>query len=76
MRLTDKAKDAINGNTRLKNRLALEFNCSVFTIKRWLDEGEVRLTAPSSTKIIKEETGLTDSEILEEDEKEHEATAK
>lgn len=73
MRLTGKAKDAINGNTRLKNRLALEFDCSVFTIKRWLDEGEVRLTAPSSTIIIKEETGLTDAEILEESEP---ATAK
>lgn len=68
MKLTDKAKAAINGNTRLKNRLALEFDCSVFTIKRWIDDGEVRLTAPSSTIIIKEETGLTDAEILEEDE--------
>jgi hypothetical protein len=68
MKLTDKAKKAINGNTRLKNRLALEFNCSVFTIKRWIDEGEVRLTAPSATILIKEETGLSDSEILEEDE--------
>lgn len=73
MKLTDKAKAAINSNTRLKNRLALEFDCSVFTIKRWIDEGEVRLTAPSATIIIKEETGLTDQEILEEGEP---ATAK
>lgn len=65
MKLTDKAKAAINGNTRLKNRLALEFDCSVFTIKRWIDEGEVRLTAPSATAIIKEETGFKDKEILE-----------
>jgi hypothetical protein len=72
MKLTGKAKTAINESTRLKNRLALEFNCSVFTIKRWIDEGEVRLTAPSATIIIKEETGLTDEEILEA----AEATAK
>lgn len=68
MKLTDKAKAAIKENTRLKNRLALEFNCSVFTIQRWVEIGEVRLTAPSSTIIIKEETGLTDAEILEEGE--------
>lgn len=73
MKLTDKAKAAIKENTRLKNRLALEFNCSVFTIQRWIEIGEVRLTAPSATIIIKEETGLTDSEILEEGEP---ATAK
>lgn len=68
MKLTDKAKTVVNNSTRLKNLLALEFKCSVFTIKRWLDEGEVRLTAPSATNIIKAETGLSDGEILEEDE--------
>jgi hypothetical protein len=68
MKLTDKAKAAIKGNTRLKNRLALEFDCSVFTIQRWIDEGEVRLTAPSATIIIKEETDLTDQDILEKEE--------
>lgn len=66
MKLTDKAKTVINKNVRLKNLLALEFGCSVFTIKRWLDEGEVRLTAPSATNIIKQETGLTDEQILED----------
>lgn len=65
MKLTDKAKDTIRKNTRLKNRLALEFDCSVFTIVRWIDEGDVRLTAPSATIIVKEETGLVDDEILE-----------
>lgn len=64
MKLSNKAKTEVNKSTRLKNLLALEFDCSVFTIKRWLDEDEVRLTAPSSTIIIKAETGLTDSEIL------------
>jgi hypothetical protein len=72
MKLTDKAKAAIKESTRLKNRLALEFNCSVFTIQRWIETGEVRLTAPSATIIIKEETGLTDKQILETEE----ATAK
>jgi len=65
MKLTDKAKAEINKNTRLKNLLAVEFDCSVFTIKRWLDEGDVRLTAPSSTMIIEKESELTIEDILE-----------
>lgn len=65
MKLTKKAKKAINDSTRLKNRLAIEFDCSVFTIKRWLDNDDVRLTAPSSTAIIKSETLLPESQILE-----------
>lgn len=65
MKLTDKAKAAIKENTRLKNKLALEFDCSVFTIQRWIDTGEVRLTAPSATAIIRQETGMKDKEILE-----------
>lgn len=67
MKLTDKAKEATSGNTRLKNLLALQFNRSVFTIQRWIDEGDVRLTTPSATEIIKEETGLTDKDILEQE---------
>lgn len=65
MKLTDKAKAAIKENTRLKNMLALEFDCSVFTIQRWIETGEVRLTAPSATAIIRQETGMKDKEILE-----------
>lgn len=65
MKLTKKAKKAINDSTRLKNLLAIEFDCSVYTIKRWLDDDDVRLTAPSATIIIKSETLLPDSQILE-----------
>lgn len=65
MRLTDKAKTEINRNTRCKNLLAVEFDCSVFTIKRWLDEDNVVLTAPSATAIITTETGLAIDQILE-----------
>jgi hypothetical protein len=71
MRLTDKAKAAASTNTRLKNLLALEFNRSVFTIQKWIAEGNIILTTPSATAIIKEETGLTDQEILEEGEPVH-----
>lgn len=69
MRLTGKAKAEINKNTRCKNLLAVEFDCSVFTIKRWLDEDNVVLTAPTATAIIKRETGLSMKQILENEPK-------
>lgn len=65
MKLTKKAKKAINDSTRIKNLLAVEFDCSVFTIKRWLDDEDVRLTAPSATNIIERETELRIDQILE-----------
>jgi hypothetical protein len=65
MKLTDKAKKVINKNTRLKNLLAIEFECSVFTIKRWMDDDDARLTAPTATAIIMKETGLKYKEVLE-----------
>lgn len=68
MKLSDKAKQAIKDSTRLKNLLAIEFDCSVFTIRRWVDEGEVRLTAPSATDIVQKESGLTIEDILETEE--------
>jgi len=64
MKLTDKAKSIINKNTKLKNLLAIEFECSVFTIKRWMDNDDVRLTAPTATAIIMKETDLKYKEIL------------
>lgn len=65
MKLTDKAKEAVKTNVRLKNLLAIAFECSVFTIRRWVDEEEIRLTAPTSTDIIEKETDLKIEDILE-----------
>lgn len=49
-----------------KNRLAFELNKSGYTIEKWIRENDDNLTKASSMKIIREELGLTDSEILEE----------
>lgn len=63
--------DAISKITvRTKNRLALELDCSVPTIERWmnqnLDNGD--LTKTRSLEIISEETGIPIAEILQDSE--------
>lgn len=67
MRLTQKAKNAITIRTR--NRIALEMDCSVPTVDRWIKENEDNgdLTKAKPLQILREETGLTDAEILEEE---------
>lgn len=50
-----------------KNRLAFELNLSSYTIEKWIRENDDSLTKAAAMKIIREELGLTDSEILEEE---------
>ncbi len=68
MKLTQKAIDAIT--VRTKNRIALEMDCSVPTVDRWIKENEDNgdLTKARVVEIIKEETGLKNQMILEESE--------
>lgn len=66
MKLSIEAIKALTVRTR--NRLALELDCSIPTIDRWIKANEPNgdLTKASAVKIIAEETGLDDSQILEE----------
>lgn len=66
MQLTEQALAGIRKSTRAKNRLALANDCSVYTIDRWLKDNDDSLTKAASLAVIREETGLADSEILEE----------
>jgi hypothetical protein len=65
MRLTKKARKAIDKQpTRLL--LALALGCSVDTIKRYIkDVNNDDLTKAAAMKVIREETGLKDDQILE-----------
>jgi hypothetical protein len=67
MKLTSEAIKAMTVRTR--TLLALEMDCSVPTVDRWIKDNEPNgdLTKASALKIIAEETGLEDSQILEED---------
>ena len=50
----------------IMGRLMVLFGKSQKTIQRWVEDKDVRLTIKPAIKIIKEETGLADKEILEE----------
>lgn len=66
MKLTQKAIEALTVRTR--NRIALEMDCSVPSVDRWIKENEDNgnLTKARIVEIIKEETGLKLPQILEE----------
>jgi hypothetical protein len=58
---------AIRGNTELRRRLKEVLgNISEPTFGRMLNENRDDLTKAAALKVIREETGLSDSEILEE----------
>lgn len=65
MAISDKAIDSIKGNNRLMGRLMIAFNRGQNTIENWMAAKDIRLTTPTAVQIIKEETGLEDSQILE-----------
>jgi hypothetical protein len=64
--LTNNAVEQIKGNQRLIGRLMALFNKSSFTIARWIEDKDVRLTTPNAIQIINDETGLRINQILED----------
>lgn len=73
MQLTDIAIDTVNKSVKCKTRIALELGRSVDTVERWLREAKekdpdtdcgVMLTTAPAMKVISEETGLSQEEIL------------
>ena len=73
MKLTQAAIDEIKRISRnkgdIKSKLALALGCSVYTIDRYLgDKDDDNLTKAAALAVIREETGLEDSQILEAEE--------
>lgn len=66
MKLSKQAIKLITGSGRVMNLLAVQFDCSESTIRRWINNNEPDslLTTKSALKIIKEQTSLRESEIL------------
>ena len=63
--LTQKALTKIGKNGTLKGRLADAMGKSMFTIHRWIKDNDPMLTTATALQIIREETGMSDDEILE-----------
>lgn len=67
MKLSNTALDSIT--LHIRTRIALELGCSVDTVDRWIRKNKTDgdLTKASVINILKEETKLSDQEILEEE---------
>lgn len=63
--LSKKAIQAVIDSKQCRNRLAYEMNVNPRTVDRWLRRDDMMLTTVKALNIIKAETGLKDSEILE-----------
>jgi hypothetical protein len=67
MKLTKKALKKLTGQRTL-SRLALALETSEMSIRRYIKSNHPNLTRASALQVIREETGLSDDQILEETE--------
>lgn len=68
MRLSKIAILAIRGTDKeFKDRLAEKCNVTRRTLDRWVSDNDDSLTKAEPLQLIREETGLADDQILEED---------
>lgn len=67
MILSEQAINNIKSHTRCKTRLALEMGKSIYTITKWIQTNDDNLTKAAALKVIREETGMLNSQILEKD---------
>ncbi len=66
MQLTTGAIQAIKNKPRIYTVLALEFEKSEQTIRRWVDDNDEMLTTVRALSILKSETGLNKKDLLTE----------
>jgi len=65
MKLSQKALKAIN-NPITRRRLMDVLDCTEFTIARYIQKNSDNLTKAAAMQVIREVTGLSDQEILEQ----------
>lgn len=69
MTITKAAKLALRGMSReQKDKIAAACKVQPSTVYRWIANDDASLTMAAVLKVIREETGLTDAELLEEPE--------
>ena len=66
MILTGKALESIK-KASTRNKLAIALDCTDFTILRYIKSNDDNLTKAAALKVIMQETGLSESEILIEE---------
>lgn len=65
--ISQKAVEACKKNYRLIGALMVQFNVHQYTIERWFENKDIKLTIPNVVDIISKYTGLSQMEILEEE---------
>lgn len=65
MTIKTEVLEQLKKNVRLKAKLAYEFEKHGATINRWIENNDPMLTTVAALRIIKEETGLKKSDILD-----------
>jgi hypothetical protein len=63
--ISEKVVQVIRRDKRVIGRLILAYGKSYQTIINWMDARSPMLTTPDAVKIISEETGFTEADILE-----------
>ena len=66
MQISELAELKIRGNNKAIGRLMQFFDKGERTILNWMERKDIRLTVPGCLKIIAEETGINENEILVE----------
>jgi hypothetical protein len=64
MKLSQKALGKLK-DKRLRMKLCVALNCTERTILRYIEDNDDNLTKAAALTVIREETKLTDEEILE-----------
>lgn len=67
MKLTQRVLEALKNNKTARARLQLGLDRSEYTINRYIFSNDVMLTTAAALKIIREETGLSDAQILDKE---------
>lgn len=62
--ISKKAIGLLKKNEEAKGRIAGATNRTGYTVNRWIYENDIMLTTAVVLDIIRDETGLTDDEIL------------
>lgn len=66
--ISNEAIGLMKGNKVAKLKMALHFKKHQLTIDNWLEKKDAMLTTPDAVRIISEETGLSEDQILVRDE--------
>lgn len=67
-KISDMAILRIRKNKKIIGRIAIQFDKHYRSVEVWVENRSPMLTTPDAVRIISEETGLTESEILDESE--------